>query len=401
MNFMSLRAALALAVLTGALAAAEPRPSPAGPPAKVTGAVKETELATVVLSAKAELRLGVKTVAVERRPMPASRMFGGETLVPRGREVTVSAPVAGTLGAALNRSPGDKLARGEVMFALVPILTPVERANVATAHTDAAVQIATAKVVAEAARVTLARAERLVKSEAGSQRAVDDARAAVAVADANVKAAESRAAQLAAVLKDFTAGNVGAIAIEAPFDGVLTQLRVRQGQAVAGGAPLFELARLDTLWLRVAVFGGEAALLRPDSPARVTALGAKPGDAGIVARPVAAPPTANAAAATVDLYFELPNAGGLFRPGERLAVTLSLRTEESSLTVPFNAVLHDIHGGQWVYENTAPQTFVRRRVQVSRVAGTDAVLASGPPAGTKVVTDGAAEIFGTELGPGK
>ncbi|MEQ1861480.1 MAG: efflux RND transporter periplasmic adaptor subunit, partial [Chthoniobacteraceae bacterium] len=62
---------------------------------------------------------------------------------------------------------------------------------------------------------------------------------------------------------------------------------------------------------------------------------------------------------------------------------------------------HDIHGGQWVYENTAPQTFTRRRVVVDRVVGPDAVLASGARAGAKVVTDGAAELFGTEFGAGK
>ena len=41
---------------------------------------------------------------------------------------------------------------------------------------------------------------------------------------------------------------------------------------------------------------------------------------------------------------------------------------------------------------------VRRRVQVSRVAGDQAVLATGPAVGSKIVTVGAAELFGTEVG---
>jgi hypothetical protein len=64
-------------------------------------------------------------------------------------------------------------------------------------------------------------------------------------------------------------------------------------------------------------------------------------------------------------------------------------------------VLHDIHGGQWVYEQTAPHTYTRRRAQVARLAGGDAVLASGPPVGSKIVTDGSAELFGTEFMTGK
>ncbi|MEQ1851562.1 MAG: efflux RND transporter periplasmic adaptor subunit, partial [Chthoniobacteraceae bacterium] len=66
-----------------------------------------------------------------------------------------------------------------------------------------------------------------------------------------------------------------------------------------------------------------------------------------------------------------------------------------------NAVLHDIHGGQWVYEQTADHTYTRRRIQVARLAGNDAVLTSGPAAGSKIVTDGAAELFGTEFMTGK
>ncbi len=69
--------------------------------------------------------------------------------------------------------------------------------------------------------------------------------------------------------------------------------------------------------------------------------------------------------------------------------------------MPWAAVLHDIHGGQWVYEQIAPQTFVRRRIAVDRVAGTAAVLSRGPKPGSQIVTDGAAELFGTEFGVGK
>jgi len=103
----------------------------------------------------------------------------------------------------------------------------------------------------------------------------------------------------------------------------------------------------------------------------------------------------------VDWYYEMP-AGMAARAGERVAVEILLRDSASEhLVVPFNAVLHDIYGGQWVYEAIAPHTYTRRRVQVSRLAGGDAVLASGPAVGSKVVTDGSAELFGTEFMTGK
>ena len=82
-------------------------------------------------------------------------------------------------------------------------------------------------------------------------------------------------------------------------------------------------------------------------------------------------------------------------------MTLPLHGDEESLIVPLASLLRDIHGGAWVYEKTGDHTYARRRVLVDRVVGDLAVLASGPKPGAKVVTDGAAEIFGTEFGGGK
>ncbi len=84
---------------------------------------------------------------------------------------------------------------------------------------------------------------------------------------------------------------------------------------------------------------------------------------------------------TADLYFELPNSDGSLRPGQKMGVTLDERASEESLVVPWSAVLHDINGGAWVYENVAPQQYARRRVEVRRVVNSLAVLARGPAVG--------------------
>ena len=113
---------------------------------------------------------------------------------------------------------------------------------------------------------------------------------------------------------------------------------------------------------------------------------------------MAAPPSANPLAATVDAFYELPNADGKLTPGQRLGVTIPLADARESLTVPWTAVVFDVQGGTWVYAQTAPRTYARRRVVVGYTAGADAVLAAGPPAGTKVVALGAQELFGAETG---
>jgi hypothetical protein len=72
--------------------------------------------------------------------------------------------------------------------------------------------------------------------------------------------------------------------------------------------------------------------------------------------------------------------------------------------VPYAAVLYDPKGATWVYTIPQPLTYVRERVVVRRVAGangTEAVLSEGPPPGTTVVSTGAVELYGAELGVGK
>ena len=51
-------------------------------PATVSGHVAEADLQTIKLTPDADRRLGIETVAIERRPMPRSRLYGGEIVLP-------------------------------------------------------------------------------------------------------------------------------------------------------------------------------------------------------------------------------------------------------------------------------------------------------------------------------
>jgi hypothetical protein len=64
-------------------------------------------------------------------------------------------------------------------------------------------------------------------------------------------------------------------------------------------------------------------------------------------------------------------------------------------------LLHDAYGGTWVYVVRAPRIYARQRVVVTDVTGNLAVLSQGPATGARVVTDGAAELYGVEFGAGK
>jgi len=68
------------------------------------------------------------------------------------------------------------------------------------------------------------------------------------------------------------------------------------------------------------------------------------------------------------------------------------------ITVPAGAVIYDKDGKTWVYIVDGARSFEREAVTVERVDGDTAVLTSCPKPGVKVVTVGAQELLGAELG---
>lgn len=292
------------------------------PPATIT---KEGDLVILTLKPDAEQNLRLKTVAVEKRAIPAARLFSGEVVTPLAAEGKPIAPVlGGTLDEVLRLADLQAAADGRILQAQVQI---------------------------DAAKIAVERAQKMLSAEAGSARNVDEAKTALQLAEA-----------------------------------AMTTAKAQRG--LLGGT----LGQNTRKWARVAIYSGESELLDAKAEAHIGKLTVKP---------VSGPPTANALTNTIDWYYELPTDTKL-RAGERVAVEIpTLESKLEALVIPFNAVLHDINGGQWVYAQTAEHVYTRKRIQVARLAGSDAILTTGPAAGTKIVTDGSAELFGTEFMTGK
>jgi RND family efflux transporter MFP subunit len=386
-------------VVAGKVGGGKPTPPPV--PAAVPKPFKEDQPG-VTLSAEAEAKVGIALGAVAEKPVPRRRTYGGEVVVPPGKAVVVSAPLAGTLKAVSGPFPsaGTKVKKGEIVFHLLPLLDPVGRANLAAAQVEAEGQVQATGENQKAAQIALDRAKKVLAGGAGRQRDVDEAQAQLDVATKTHAAAVARAGLLKKVLGDLETGTAAPIPVEAPDDGVVRNVSALPGQTVPSGAALFEVMNLDTVWVRVPVYVGDLPDIDTAQPVAVGPLNARPGSPTRPAKFVSAPPAANPAAGTADLFYELPNADR-YNPGQRVSASVPLRTPAVSLTVPWSAVVFDIHGGAWVYEKTADKTYTRRRVEVRYVADNTAVLEAGPKPGTTVVTAGAEELFGTETGYSK
>jgi membrane fusion protein, heavy metal efflux system len=364
-------------------------------PAKVENPVKETELGAVTLSPEAERRLAIQTAVVERKKVARSRTYGGEALLPPGQSLTLTSPVAGKISATPGTSPltgGATVRQGQALLRLAPLLAP-ERDMLAVAEKD----VASGGARLEAARARVKRAEQLLRDEAGSARSLEEARVELALAEAEVKSARTRLERIKTTPLEIDA----TLTIEAPRDGIIRQVHVAPGETVAASAALLEVATLNPIWIRVPVYVGDLDSIDQQSQAVVQSLAGRPGSPVWLARRISAPPSADPTTDTADLFFELSNSDRALRPGERVSARLALRSQLESLVVPRSALVYDVQGGTWVYENSGPHVFVRRRVELRWIDGATAVLAHGPAAGKKVVTAGAAELFGVEFGAGK
>ncbi len=317
-------------------------PDPAHAPAKVDHPVSEASFNTITLTPKAEERLHIKTAAINRQDIPFVRTFGGEVI------------------AAMPEASESRTDNSQSIFSVLPGMAPAERLRIAEAQVETDAAVAAAQVQLEAARISMDRADRMLKEKSGSQRAVDDARAQLQLAETQLAKAVARRELL--------------------------------------GPPVLYSTTPERIWIRVPVYVGDLKRLDKAKSAKVRPLAADSDDPGITALPVNAPPSANASASSVDLFYACENTNHQFQLGERVGISLAFKASENALVVPWASVITDIYGGTWVYQNMTDHQYARQRVQVQRVEGDLAILAAGPQVGSRIVTDGAAELFGTEVG---
>ena len=80
--------------------------------------------------------------------------------------------------------------------------------------------------------------------------------------------------------------------------------------------------------------------------------------------------------------------------------TAPVRGAAGATVIPYGALIYDTKGDTFTYTNPAPLTFERHAVRVQGIRGNDVVLTLGPPSGAAVVTVGASQLLGIELGIG-
>jgi cobalt-zinc-cadmium efflux system membrane fusion protein len=229
----------------------------------------------------------------------------------------------------------------------------------------------------------------------------ESTRANFVKAEASLKAATGRLSLYQGSDIDAASQNLSTITLESPVTGIIQNINVTPGQIVTSSSLLFEVSPFNLFWIRVPVYSGDLASIDTGQKAYISTMGNRSESALLPADPIRGPLLSNASTASSYLYYEINNRNGELRNGQKVSVTLSMKSTGNSLVVPYSSIVYDIQGGTWVYIKSEPLVYTRVRVDLDHVSDDLAVLTRGLSPGDEVVYAGAAELFGTEFGVGK
>jgi Cu(I)/Ag(I) efflux system membrane fusion protein len=182
-------------------------------------------------------------------------------------------------------------------------------------------------------------------------------------------------------LLDQTGKAQRALLIRAPMSGEIAEKMVTEGQAVREGDNLFLIADRGVLWVDLAVFETDAALLRVGVPVELK-VDALPGRT-YRGRVTFIHPGVDSTTRTLTARAEVPNRDGRLRPG--MFVTARFGSASAPrLTVPLTAVL-PTGTRQLVFVNRGDGQFIPRDVQTGIRSDSLIEVVAGLKAGDEVI----------------
>ena len=182
-----------------------------------------------------------------------------------------------------------------------------------------------------------------------------------------------------------SAGRGGSVVLLAPSSGVVSEVLVREGQAVMPGTPLFRVNGTDTLWLEAAIPQAGSAGIGPGT--RVTAtVSAVPGETfdGEVETLL---PQVDPASRTQRARIVLRNETGKLVPGMFAELTLRGAAGTAVPLVPTEALIATGDDSRVIVVG-ANGAFRPVRVRIGRSDGGHTEILAGLKGGERVVTSG-------------
>lgn len=303
--------------------------------------------------------LDIRTGPVAAAASPRLLVLPAEVVPAPSSRGAMRAPQAGRLEAAgAWPTPGRRLRAGELIAWLRPLLTQRDEAQRRAQLADVEQKLQIARINAERLRVQAEATPGVVTNENVYREQ----------AELELEAMQKRRELESAALR-------GRMPIRAPVDGVLYDSAVRDGEVVAPGQALFEIADARGAWLAVISAHPETALRLQDAFLELDG-------ARLPLRLRGEAPLADGAPGWRLLFEPQVAPPRALQPGELLSVGLSLQAERSDLGQADYCVPGVDGVSVWIH--VAPERFRQRRY-----ASCAAALSQASP-GERWVTRGAA-----------
>jgi len=285
---------------------------------------------------------------------------------------------------------GSEVKAGQVLYR-------IDAAPYQAAYDSAKATLARAEANAQVARIKAERHAGLVKIDAVSKQANDDAQAGLKQAQAEVAAAKA-ALDKAQIDLDYTrlkspiAGRIGRSAVTA---GAL--VTANQVQALA------TVQQLDPIYVDLTQSSADMLRLRGEIAAGRLQAGAK-GEVPVKliledgseyaaeGRLALSEVTVDEGTGSVTLRARFSNADGVLLPGMYVRARLPQGTRSDAILVPHKALSRDPLGNALVMAVDAESKVVARPVQVAQSLGENWVVTSGVKAGERIIIEGLQKV---------
>ena len=345
----------------------EPAPAPkpvnaAG--AAMTGASQRLADGSLFVPKPAQRALGIRTVVAEQGEFPGVVELPGRVIADPNAGGRVQAAQAGTIAAGPRGIAlvGQRVARGQVLAWLVPVLDASSRADKQSSLAELSAQ-------ASVLEKRLARLEQLEGSVPAKE--IEQARI-------ELESLRARRSAIGGALG-------GRIALVAPVTGVVASSSANVGQVVDAKEVLFEIVDPDRLAVEALAFDAIAAGGLKRATARVgeTRIGLDFIGAGLALREQALP-----------VLFRIRREAGekhapLLAIGQTVKVLAEIGTNRPGVAVPAGAISRNDSNESVVWVHDTAERFVPRRVKTLPLDAERMLVIEGLTGGERVVTSGA------------
>lgn len=343
-----------------------------GAPDKASAAPALAPAGQVTFAANAPQLSSLKIVVPTAVPLPVSAPVNGRITYDENLTARISSPIAGRV-TALHAEAGDVVRRGYV-------LARIDAPDLATAEAD------WRKAKSDEARKNLAleRARTLYEGQVLPRKDFESA-----LADQQQASAETRRAALRMRNLNASGQEDGTFGLKSPLAGVVAERQINPGQEVRPDLPnpLFVVTELRHLWVIVDVPEQSAAAIRPGQALSIETA-AYPGQ-HFAARVERVGLTLDPVTRRIQVRCSVDNPDLLLKPEMFAHVSfLPVNGGKQAIALP-NASLFVDGIYDFVFVETRPGTFVKRRVGVALRGHDTSFVATGLASGERVVADGA------------